>query len=89
MPEFNKLFVMLPVMLAARKLDGEDPGTLQMVRIAYGVVQTVCVLCVLWTYVKASAVQNPATIYVPPPPQVCVLLLAVLVLSPFFIICFH
>jgi len=72
MPEFNKMFVMLPVMLAARKLDGEDPATVQMVRIAYGTIQTICILAVAWTYLKASSIKNPTTIYVPPPPQVCI-----------------
>jgi len=61
---------MLPVMLAARKLDGEDPSTVNMVRIAYAAVQVVCVLAVLWTYFKASTIQNSTTIYVPPPAQV-------------------
>lgn len=70
MPPFNKMFVMLPVMLAARKLDGEDPNTVHMVRVAYAAVQTLCVLVVLWTYLQARAViPNATTIYVPPPAQ--------------------
>lgn len=52
---FNKLFVMVPVMLAARKLDAEDPATVQYLRIAYGSMQTICVLVVLYTYMKASS----------------------------------
>lgn len=66
---------MLPVMLVARKLDGEDPNTVYMVRFAYAAVQTLCVLVVLWTYLKASAIQNSTTIYVPPPAQVSVAVL--------------
>lgn len=69
---FNKLFVMLPVMLAARKLDGEDPKIVNLLRMAYGAIQACCVVLVLYTYVRARAVAENAqgTIYVPPPPQV-------------------
>jgi len=65
------MFVMLPVMLAARKLDGEDPSTVYMVRVAYAAVQTLCVLIVLWTYWRATTQlsKNPTVVYVPPPPQ--------------------
>ena len=73
MPPFNKMFVMLPVMLAARKLDGEDPNTVYMVRVAYAAVQTLCVLVVLWTFLKARTLQNNSTIvYVPAAAQVSV-----------------
>lgn len=73
MPPFNKMFVMLPVMLAARKLDGEDPSTVYMVRVAYAAVQTLCVLVVLWTFLKARTLQNNSTIvYVPAAAQVSV-----------------
>lgn len=62
---------MLPVMFAARKLDGEDPQTIYWLRIVYGVVQTLCILVVVIAYVKASAVATVNTvIYVPPAPQV-------------------
>lgn len=67
MPYFNKMFVMIPVMLAARKLDGDDPATVTRLRIAYGVVQTLCLLIVLYTYVRAQAVTSTKVIYVPPP----------------------
>ncbi|CAB9528399.1 Phosphate transport (Pho88) [Seminavis robusta] len=68
---FNKMFVMLPVMFAARKLDGEDPMVVYYLRIAYGVMQGLCVLVVLYTYLKASSAASQYTdriIYVPPPP---------------------
>jgi len=52
---FNKMFVMVPVMLAARKLDAEDPKIVHYLRIAYGSMQTICVLVVLYTYMKASS----------------------------------
>jgi hypothetical protein len=63
---------MLPVMLAARKLDGEDPKVVNLLRLAYGGVQVCCVLLVLFTYMRstAAAEQVQGTIYVPPPPQV-------------------
>jgi len=68
--QFNKMMVMLPVMLAARKLDSEDPKTVHLLRICYGVMQTICVLIVLYTYVLASKVKSDQIIYVPPAPQV-------------------
>lgn len=70
---FNKLFVMAPVMLAARKLDAEDPTTVQYLRIAYGSMQTICVLIVVYTFMKASALSGKETskvIFVPAPPTV-------------------
>lgn len=67
---FNKMFVMLPVMLAARKLDGENPDTIQMVRIAYGLVQLICVSLVLYAYFVASAVTSSTAVLVPPAPTV-------------------
>lgn len=68
---FNKLFVMLPVMLAARKLDAEDPQTVQYLRIGYGCMQTLCVLVVLYTYMKASSIKasdGSNVVYVPAAP---------------------
>jgi len=66
---FNKLFVMIPVMLAARKLDGEDPTTVNYLRIAYGSMQSICVLIVLYTFMKASSLQTKtSTVFVPAPP---------------------
>ena len=70
---FNKMFVMLPVMFAARKLDGEDPMVVYYLRIAYGACQTLCILAVLYTYMQASGVAAKYTnriIYVPPAPTV-------------------
>lgn len=71
---FNKMFVMLPVMLAARKLDGENPDTVFMLRCAYGTVQAVIVLLVAYIYISSQAVSNgkdkDRLIYVPPPPVV-------------------
>lgn len=70
---FNKMFVMLPVMLAARKLDGEDPDVIFMLRCAYGAVQSIAVIAVCLIYLKATAAAsdraNAIKIYVPPPPQ--------------------
>ncbi|KAL3811697.1 hypothetical protein ACHAXA_004063 [Cyclostephanos tholiformis] len=70
---FNKMFVMLPVMLAARKLDGEDPKIVLYLRCAYAAVQTVAVLIVLFVYLKANSASkdsaNAVKIYVPPSPQ--------------------
>lgn len=66
---FNKMFVMLPVMFAARKLDGEDPMIVYYLRIAYGIVQALCVVAVLYTYMQASAASTKypnKIIYVPP-----------------------
>jgi len=65
---FNKLFVMLPVMFAARKLDAEDPNVIHLLRIAYGSMQTICVLVVLYTYAKASKMAGTSkVVYVPAP----------------------
>jgi len=68
---FNKVFVMLPVMLAARKLDGEDPNIVYWLRLAYGILQTCCVLVVAYTYFQATAASDKAKgiVYVPPPAQ--------------------
>ena len=64
----------LPVMLAARKLDGEDPKVVLYLRCAYAAVQTVAVFIVLFIYFKANAASkdsaNAVKIYVTPPPQV-------------------
>jgi len=69
---FNKVFVMIPVMLAARKLDAEDPQTIEYLRIAYGSMQTVCVLIVLYTFMKASSLtgkDKSNIIFVPAAPM--------------------
>lgn len=66
---FNKLFVMVPVMLAARKLDAEDQSTVHYLRIAYGCMQSICVLIVLYTFMKASKLKTDESIvFVPAPP---------------------
>ena len=61
-------------MLAARKLDGEDPKIVLYLRCAYAAVQTVAVFIVLLIYFKANSASkesaNAVKIYVPPPPQV-------------------
>lgn len=65
-----KMFVMLPVMFATRKLDSENPNQVQAIRIAYGCIQGVCVLIVLYVYWVSSNIKENKVIYVPPPPQV-------------------
>ena len=72
---FNKVFVMLPVMLAARKIDGEDPNIVYWLRVAYATIQACCTLVVIFTYLQASAAARmnaatDSTIYVSPPPVV-------------------
>jgi hypothetical protein len=85
MTGFNKMYVMIPVMLAARKIDGENPDTVFWLRVAYAVVQTVILLLVAYTYVHASMAakgkDQSKVVYVPPPPQVCLISLACLLLS--------
>lgn len=69
----NKMFVMVPLMLAARKLDGEDPNIIFILRCAYFTVQSVIIAMLAFIYIQASgAVNSPSakkTVYVPPPPQ--------------------
>ena len=81
-------------MMAARKLDGEDPNIVFMLRCIYGGVQAIAVLVALFIYMKASAAAsdtgNAVKIYVPPPPQVSsvidlyfqILLLGYMFMSP-------
>ena len=61
-------------MFAARKLDGEDPNIVFMLRCLYGAVQSIAVMVVLFIFTKANAAskdgKNNVKIYVPPPPQV-------------------
>mmetsp|Transcript_7869 Transcript_7869/g.12328 ORF Transcript_7869/g.12328 Transcript_7869/m.12328 type:complete len:351 (-) Transcript_7869:115-1167(-) len=70
---FNKMFVMLPVMLAARKLDGEDPNIVFLLRCCYGAVQACALLLILFVNMKAATAAadkaNNVKIYVAPPPQ--------------------
>lgn len=64
---------MIPVMLAARKLDGEDPMTIYYLRCVYFSVQALIVLLLAFVYVRATAAANSTNgskiIYVPPAPQ--------------------
>lgn len=70
---FNKMFVMLPVMMAARKLDGEDPNIVFLLRCCYGAVQACALLLILFINIKAGAAAadkaNNVKIYVAPPAQ--------------------
>ena len=70
MVQFNKMFVMLPVMFLARKLDSEDPNVVHWLRIAYACMQVICVAFVAYTYARASAVKADRVVYVPAPPVV-------------------
>lgn len=70
MVEFNKMFVMLPVMFLARKLDGEDPNIVFYLRIAYACMQFISILVVFYTYIQASAVKGNQIVYVPAPATV-------------------
>jgi phosphotransferase system glucose/maltose/N-acetylglucosamine-specific IIC component len=77
---FNKMFIMLPVMLAARNLQNDDVNTVFLIRVAYVVVQTICISLVLYTYLMISSITSSSTsstsptlnriIYVPAPAQV-------------------
>ena len=66
----NKMFIMLPVMLLARKLNAEDPQTVFLLRAVYGIVQLICGIIVLYTYYMATQVKSMQMIYVPPPAMV-------------------
>jgi len=66
--------VMLPLMFAARKLDGEDPDIVFMLRCSYGVIQLCIVLATLYCFMVAKKIGAISSlkdidIYVPPPPQ--------------------
>lgn len=69
---FNKMFVMLPLMFAARKLDGEDPNIVFMLRCSYCTVQFCIVLAVLYIFLTAKklseSVYKDTIIYTAPPP---------------------
>lgn len=69
---FNKMFVMLPLMFAARKLDGEDPNIVFMLRCSYCTVQSLIVLAVLYIFLTAKKLSESrfkdVTIYTAPPP---------------------
>ena len=69
--QFNKMFLMLPVMFAARKIDAEDPNVIYWLRVAYAVIQVACILVVAFVYYHSMAVAGRSSIvYVPPPPMV-------------------
>ena len=73
MVEFNKMFVMLPLILASRYIDGEDPKVILYLRIAYFSVQFVIVLFTIYTYIQATVAaqgKEDKVIYVPPAAQV-------------------
>jgi hypothetical protein len=75
---FNKMIIMIPVMLAARKIDAEDPTTIYWLRCAYGTVQAICVLIVVYTYIQASSfasasAKDKVVVYVPAPATVRIL----------------
>jgi hypothetical protein len=70
---------MIPVMLAARNLKNDDLDTVFMIRVAYVVVQSICLILAVYTYIVISSIQGSSTmnntsinriIYVPAPPQV-------------------
>ena len=65
---------MLPLMFAARKLDGEDPNIVFMLRCAYGSIQALILLAVLYTYMTAVKLSKSKIkdkeILVPGPHQV-------------------
>ena len=75
---FNKMFIMIPVMLAARNLKNDDLNSVYMIRVAYVVVQSICLLLAIYTYIVISSIQGSSAastsidrvIYVPAPPQV-------------------
>ena len=65
---------MLPLVFAARKIDGEDPQIIFYLRIAYFSVQTLIVLYTIYTYLQATLAakgKETMVIYVPPAAQVC------------------
>jgi len=60
-------------MLAARKLDANDPKTTQMLRLFYSIVQCISVILITYYLLKASQLKNTKegmkVVYVPPAPQ--------------------
>jgi hypothetical protein len=70
----NKMFIMLPVMYAARKLDGEDPDVVFMLRCCYFGVQSLILLAVIYVFLASQKMAGnkkikDVVIYVAPPPQ--------------------
>uniref|UniRef100_A0A7S3PY59 Uncharacterized protein n=1 Tax=Chaetoceros debilis TaxID=122233 RepID=A0A7S3PY59_9STRA len=68
---FNKLFVMLPLMYASRKLDGEDPNIVFMLRVAYCAIQVFVTAAVLYVFLVAKKLSEgkfkDTAIFVAPP----------------------
>lgn len=63
---------MLPLILASRYIDGEDPKVILYLRIAYFSVQSVIVLFTIYTYIQATVAaqgKDDKVIYVPPAAQ--------------------
>ena len=62
------------MMYAVRKLDGEDPNIVFMLRCAYGVVQSLILLAVLYIYMVAKKISESKVkdeeIYTAPAPNV-------------------
>lgn len=71
--KFNKMMVMVPLMLACRKIDGDNADIVFAIRVAYCVVQVITILLSFCVYMKATAdatneSKSKKIIYVPPPP---------------------
>ena len=67
------MIVMIPLILAARKIDGEDPNIVYWLRIAYFSVQAIIVMLVAYVYIQAAAAakgKENRMVYVPAPAQV-------------------
>lgn len=69
----NKLMIMLPLMFAARKLDGEDPNIVFMLRCSYFSIQFCIALAVIYIFLVskklAGGIFKDTILYVAPPPQ--------------------
>jgi len=63
---------MVPVMLAARKLDGEDPKIIFTLRCAYAAVHAILILICLFMFQRARSFSRSSdgqkVVYIPPPP---------------------
>lgn len=70
-PKFNKLMVMLPMMYFARKIDGENPDMVFLLRCCYFSVQFIIALCALYVYLVsrklASSKFKDMMVYIPAP----------------------
>mmetsp|Transcript_60863 Transcript_60863/g.72251 ORF Transcript_60863/g.72251 Transcript_60863/m.72251 type:complete len:356 (+) Transcript_60863:297-1364(+) len=68
-----KMFIMVPLMLAARKIDGEDANIVFMLRCSYFSIQGIILGIVLYIYIQASILANgpkgKSVFYIPQPPQ--------------------